>query len=446
MPKNQQQLTQKQLDVLKWVRDGCPEGVYTDGWEHRISARALERRGLVSIGGRGPTWVATITSDGRAWLASPPVADVLPDESEADRLIDQVLEAGGSLAISGTAEELKPWERLVRLSLKSPKRPKGKQLAITRVGNWWGDDREIAFTEYFEDLVTTAAVPVPERVGKYHPVVKAYLDDKHWQLVSKDHLSRAARILHAVAVEAERRGMQVIEPSKAKKNKEHPKYKPVAGHLWLVTTYGEYSVVVKEIAGTGGAKRQYYGSYPASTPKWINQRSTEFISTGRLELILDGPIAPYKGQSFRDAKTKVVEEKLPDVFACLDKYGLESQWREQERIRKEAEQQRRWEAAMVKAKASYFRHARWEHFKALSKKSTTLVGYRRFLASAVEAVDALPGDEQAEASAYLADMRATIDELDPLASPGLIVPKVPEPKPEDLQPFLGGWNPYGPTR
>jgi hypothetical protein len=34
---------------------------------------------------------------------------------------------------------------------------------------------------------------------------------------------------------------------------------------------------------------------------------------------------------------------------------------------------------------------------------------------------------------------------DPLAQP-LATPAVPEPKPDDLKPFLKGWNPYVPER
>lgn len=55
MGKNPAQLSQKQVDVLRWISDGCPSGVYTEGYEHRIVAKALERRGFVAISGHGPT-------------------------------------------------------------------------------------------------------------------------------------------------------------------------------------------------------------------------------------------------------------------------------------------------------------------------------------------------------------------------------------------------------
>lgn len=36
-------LNPSQLQVLSWVRDGCPDGVYKD-WSHRISAGTLHSR------------------------------------------------------------------------------------------------------------------------------------------------------------------------------------------------------------------------------------------------------------------------------------------------------------------------------------------------------------------------------------------------------------------
>lgn len=441
--KNPNQLSQKQVDVLEWVRDGCPAGVYTEGWEHRIVARALERRGLVSIGGRGASWIATITTAGRTWLDAPPAA-ILSEEPDADRLIAQVQEAGGSLRITASDKEIRPWEGLVRLSLKSPNRPRGKQLAVTRVGHYW-ESREwdISFVTYFEDLVASRSVSVPKRVAKYHPAVKAYLEHKDWQFVSKEHLPRAGRILQAVATEAERRDIQVLGPASVKRNQDQPLYKPIRGHVWLITDFGDYMVEIKEIPGTGGAKRDYPQRYDQRDPLWIARRSTEFISTGRLELVLDGPLVRYEGEHFRDAKSKTVEDRLPEVFATLDVLQLKVEQQERDRQRAKEDRQRRWEAAMSEAKTAYLRHARWEHFKTLAADAEKLERYRRFLESADVAIRGLPSDEQEGAIEYLGEMRAIVEEIDPIASPKLIVPVVPDPGPNELAPFLNGWSPYG---
>ncbi len=64
-------LHEAQVAVLRWVADGCPDGVM-DGSAHRISAAALRSRGLIRVSGRGRTWSATITEAGSAYLVSPP--------------------------------------------------------------------------------------------------------------------------------------------------------------------------------------------------------------------------------------------------------------------------------------------------------------------------------------------------------------------------------------
>lgn len=60
-------LTAKQYEVLRWIGDGCPSGVFDD-YSHRISARALSNRGLVAITGHGKRWSASLTSEGSHYL------------------------------------------------------------------------------------------------------------------------------------------------------------------------------------------------------------------------------------------------------------------------------------------------------------------------------------------------------------------------------------------
>lgn len=66
-------LNEVQIAVLGWIKDGCPDGVYPDdSYSHRVSARALQSRGLILISGRGARWQATLTERGRAWPAATP--------------------------------------------------------------------------------------------------------------------------------------------------------------------------------------------------------------------------------------------------------------------------------------------------------------------------------------------------------------------------------------
>lgn len=436
MARDPEQLNQTQVDVLKWVADGCPDGVYTDGWQHRIVARALHNRGLVSVAGNGSTWRATLTKAGRSWLDAPPT-DILPGMAEVDQLVARVIEAGGVLKVSAAqGPELKRLLQLLRMSVHSANRPRGKKLEIRTAGYRYGPERTLELVDNLDELVEARAVPVPDHVAKYHPAVRQFLDRRDWQYVSKEHLSRAARILQAVADEAERRGFQVLETGKAKANKKQPAYKPVRGHIWLVTEHGDYSVTMKEIAGPGGRTVGYEERYRNKGPTWLSRRNTEFISTGKLDLVLDGRFTSYTGQHFRDAKTKTVEDRLPEVFAALDKYKLESDRREEEQHRAEAERQRLRDEAIARAKVEYVRHAKWEHFTTLVRRQTKVVRQRAFLDSAAEAINALPEDERVAAQRYLDEMREVVDASDPLHSPTLLMPNIGDPSNEQLAPFL----------
>lgn len=321
-----------------------------------------------------------MTKAGRAWLAAPPTSDVFPSADEAADLVARVIAADGSLTIEAAqGDELKALERLVRASLHAANRPRGKKLELQTHG-YYQPKRTVRFVRHFDDLVEPRPVPILEHVGKYHPAVKAFLSEKDWQYVSKEHLSRAARILEAVAREAPLRGLQVLGPSDRKAGTKRDAYTPQGGHLWLIADHGDYAVEVREIPATGGAPLAYEDRYGARRrPGWIAARQTEFVSTGRLELVLRGPIAPYDGQRFRDAKTSRVEDKLPALFAALEKYGLEAAARAEDARRAKVERERQWQVARDRAVQEYIAQARWRHFEGLVARHRELTAHRAFL-------------------------------------------------------------------
>src|SRR6478752_7456885 len=199
MAKNPEQLNQTQVDVLKWVASGCPLDVYTDGYHHRIVALALHNRGLLSVAGNGKTWHATLTKAGSLWLDAPPT-EVLPAQTEADQLVAQVIDAGGTLAVSAAQGlELKRLLQIIRMSLHSANRPRGQKLEIRSEGYRSGPERTLQFIDNLDELVDVKPVPVPERVAKYHSAVREFLDSHGRQYVSKENLARAGRILQALA-------------------------------------------------------------------------------------------------------------------------------------------------------------------------------------------------------------------------------------------------------
>jgi hypothetical protein len=206
-------LTEQQVTVLSWIADGCPAGVM-EGDSHRVSAAALRRRGLVTTSGRGPTWTARVTKAGREYLArvdgpDPPVARQA-NVSVTQRLVDDVIAAGGSLRVRRKRwydREGVDYESRARLAERFRKVPPGKRLAVSLDG----DELEIRLVDAPERAAAAelVPVPVPERVARYHSAAREFRESSERHEVSRALIRRATRIIHAVAVEAERRGWSV---------------------------------------------------------------------------------------------------------------------------------------------------------------------------------------------------------------------------------------------
>jgi hypothetical protein len=63
MPRRRSKLNTRQLEVLKWMADGCPDGVMED-FTYKTTAVALQSRGLVSVRRTRDGWTALVTPAG----------------------------------------------------------------------------------------------------------------------------------------------------------------------------------------------------------------------------------------------------------------------------------------------------------------------------------------------------------------------------------------------
>lgn len=62
-------LNARQLEVLAWIGDGCPEGMWADQWHKAVATALVNRRLSVGVGSRtGGRWTASLTDDGRYYL------------------------------------------------------------------------------------------------------------------------------------------------------------------------------------------------------------------------------------------------------------------------------------------------------------------------------------------------------------------------------------------
>jgi len=457
------------------------------GYSYKTTAKALQGRRLVTAGVRAGAWRAKLTDAGRYYLdhgcyprglwreppsrdrraAGPALTRFTPARPQAlDRpsgppepsglaarvqaidelaanLVARVVAAGGVLeaddSLAGAAGE-----RLVAASRHAPDLPFGKQLRL-RSRSVYSPARQVYLDEDFSVRVAEQPVPVPQRVTPLHPAVAAYRNDADRHEVSRDSLTRATRLLHALASEAQRRGHDVTPA----------RHGPIQYNSAFISSLNDgqlaigidgfsYAIRIREQQGPGGTPIPYGGDRGRSLPRWRAARTTTFVPTGRLRIIIEhGYSRDTRQAEFRDTKTRPLEDRLPAVLRELEIRAMEDGWRRQEEQRKAEAKRRRWEQAMELARHD-FRQA------ALAAELTSQLERRRLAAeidqylAGLRAVLQDAGEQQPAGAPEWTDWIASYrQEIDPLRHPQ-VVPAVRHPSPEDLRPFLNGWSPYGP--
>ena len=445
-------LTENQVTVLRWIADGCPDGIMPDGYHHRISAAALRSRGLVTISGRGPTWAAAITAAGTEYLdkvdgPEPPIARQA-NASITQQLVNDVIAAGGVLHIprkSWYDSDAIDYVRRAQLAERHGKVPDGKLLVTTS----FRDEVEIRLIdvdiEGSRATIELLPVPVPERVARYHAAARSFRDHTELHEVSRDQLQRATRIMHAVATEAQRRGW------------------PVSPDAAAMTITAQDLVCHLTITEKGVRQRarweQQVHHYRHVRPDDYFWRDRDLPrgrydkdATGTLTLALSCEDRSFAGRQGRwsDRQSWTLEERLPHLFREIEARIIHARrMREHERIRAEEaakrarrdaeERERIWRDLMATA------HERLTEDHRTARLTADLDAWdqARRIRAYCEAATARYHDD-ADVREWIAWARAHAERLDPLNhAPAFLQPR--EATPEALQPYLpDGWSAQGP--
>jgi hypothetical protein len=461
-------LTEKQVAVLRWIADGCPAGVMPDEF-HRISAAALRSRGLVNTSGRGPTWNAKITSIGREYLrdvggADPPVPRQA-NVSVTQQLVDDVIAAGGSLRVPRKGwydRDGIDYENRARLAERYRKVPAGKRLEVSAVG----DELEISLADGPHNGAPAELVPirVPENVGRYHAAARAFRDRSERHEVSRELLPRATRILHAIAVEADRRGWSAAPVTEPERRYGRSGWRGSKhGHLQIdADDHGFWLRLQEEGVHTRGPWEEEVDRYRNVSRDSSYYRDRKLPSgaydadaSGRLKLELFGESSwMLRGRQSRwaDRQSWTLEERLPHLFREIQERIVEAERVAEERriaaekaaeaARREAqERERQWHVLMDRARERLLEAHRAAHLRAQTdawQEATRLRSY-------CDALEAAYG-EHPDSAPWLTWARQHADHLDPLTDPPTM-PEPPEATSEALQEHLPpGWSAYGPER
>jgi hypothetical protein len=457
-----------QLAILGWIAEGCPEDRY-QGYSHRISAAALQTRGLVKVTGRGSSWKAELTERGAAVAELPDAVErvagstsstkrkpsLAPERlarapSKAEKLIADLVAAGGVLRVPYWREDGQPnYRQRATAAQRYRKVPPGKRLVMERV---LGGELEIRLEDALPDAdVAGQPVPVPRRLSRPHPIAARYRDDSDQHLVSRSMLARSIRIIHALATEAERRGHQVANPNvPARYRSARSSAKEAVPHLVITVGNHAYSLSITEekvtLRGVWEERRRAQEEHRLRYPLYGGyQRLKPYDSeaTGRLSisLVASGHRREGRASVWSDRKSWSLETKLPELLEELTLRVAEDDQLLAEARRKAEDEQRQWQILMERAKERFLEAHRATALRAQIAARREAQVMKAYLAELQVAHGHDP-----QAAEWIEWVRAFITSIDPLSTPPAM-PEEPEITHEALKPFLPkGVSPYGPER
>ncbi|NKS82100.1 hypothetical protein GS530_13970 [Rhodococcus hoagii] len=456
MGRSPDHLTVAQYDLLKWVADGCPEGVY-DGTSHRVSARGLHNRGLIQVAGRSKTWTAKITPQGtrilqeqtkRVEVARQRERQEAQARAEREReqqllqaraieVLDAVVAAGGRLELGPDIND-RGIEQIEGCLAREGLLPVGQRLTHepTRM------DPTLGLTAYLEPDFTVLTplkdFKIPRQLRDPHPAVIAFQDKRAY--VSKGQIARTARLLQAIVSAATELGWKVSQPRNT-----HTGHREVSPDLELRLPSSEVVVTVRELDQRGRTGfafttgTEYYARVQTTTA------NKGFLASGRLELILTKTWEQQPILSLRDTDEATLEEQLPTFIQRLEVFEAGAHWAREEEARRAEIRKVRWHEVRKEAFAALTQQRNAEKLRDELTRRDAAAAMRKY-ADEIDAITTQSTDFDSEAAHEWANwIRQHAEITDPLNGPLHIV-QVTSCSHEELQPHMNGWSTYGPHR
>lgn len=406
-------LTLAQIEILRWVQEGCPGDEREDNGR-RVSVAALRNRRLVTTKGSGPSWSAAITAEGTAYLgqvdSTEPPTPRAP-ASVTQQLVDDIVAAGGTLEVQTRSygnPHLPDYDQRAQAAVRHGRVPNDKRLFVRHVRHGF---LELSLLDVPAEIAAVENVNVPARVSRYHAAARVVRESPMQLDLSRAVSSRVARILHALASSAEVHGFTVVAPDVSM-----PRY------LQARSSRHPGAFLFRKDS--------------CDLPVTITESSKD---PGRLTLALDRWGASGRPSNWGDRRSWQLEDKLTDVLRELLVRVAEHEDREAEKKR-EAERRRiEWEQAMVVARERHAEAYRSQVLLDEVQRWDTAGKIRGYL----EAMGRRASDDP-DATAWIAWASEYAERLDPLSSRVSLPPAPTDPSPEELRPFLGGLSPFGP--
>lgn len=448
-------LNTRQLDVLRWISEGCPGGRWANA-SYKAAAAALQHRRQVTVSNRGG-WKATIEPAGTYYLTHGDYPrDHFPnkrrsytrtirlayseegkqqrsltrprpdDPTPTRKLLQDLINAGGALEIN-TRDSDTNYPSLVAIINRRQMAPDGQQVILMDGVDYYSKVLRLSSVVEWKTQPPAEAVAA-DRIGRWHPAVAALRSENRLSSIESPQRQRALRLLHALAREAEARGYTVQEkPKQGSRGYDHHNRDRLPGGCVIV---GVASIKC------GIGITQLKDKVHAATVKelelvkresWFRIPTHDYLPSERLSITLNTDSRYSSEVSWADTKTIPLESRLPDVMTLFERWALiHTERTEAERLA-DIEKQKRHEREDELARQAYVQHALGERL-IKDMNDWELAGrLRRYLAEMAERIEHNTDDEQrAEATEWMHWCEQYSSERDPLAKP-IQQPKIKPP-------------------
>jgi hypothetical protein len=357
-------LNQRQIDILRWISEGCQEERWPDH-TYKTTAAALEWRGLVAVSKRGGVWNASILPAGTHYLvtgnyppghklhrvrstppATAPVAVAKPlrqrklAEAAAlkptHQLVKNIVDAGGILE-RNIADDDTNYKHLVSIINRRQMAPDSQQVILHE---WLKPDRIVLRLSGVSRDWRSGFLP--ERIGRWHPVVAELRTDKRLDHVSAALRPRAFRLLHALAREADARRHGV---SVSKRPNRHGYGEPTGGIIGCLVF--EIDDVRCALAVSEPQDRVPHVATAKELEKakrdtWYRIPTHDYVKSGRLHMTLATDSGYSSKVGWEDTAKLRLESRLCDVMPVFERWAaIDAERKAAERQRQIAARERR---------------------------------------------------------------------------------------------------------
>lgn len=402
-------VNERQLEVLTWIANGCPEREWGDT-TYKTVAVALQNRRLAIVTRRRGTWRAEVTAAGRYYVEH----GMYPDSHWTG-------------APDAAARQTSPGTRSA--TVQQPLVVAAPQPPAAPVDGRTG--RADVSSDTTSSAAPASSIRVPARLSnRPHVAVQAIQRTPDaLAMLSKPLRARALRVLEAVAKEAERRGYQVAERDGALRI-------GIRGHVETInlrepTTRTRHVPTDAEVA----AQSRDPWRRP---PKWDTHPS------GRLRVVVGHRDVVEPKPRKNDTVAWVLEDRLDRVLGLVEEAVAAKEERERRR-RDEAEaKQSRWEQVQAQAVLDFQENQRVELLHDQVERWQECMRLETFLEALDEHIGTLTNTEDAAtASEWRRWVAGYASRRSPFAEPIHAPPDV-APSAHELAPFMRGLSPYGP--